>query len=176
MFPVATIITLFFAVIDAGSSNKLDRSVPLCVPTFYSPNAKSASGAGVASFSVAMIFLCTTAGYVMNGLPSLQAEVWLLAVIALPLVMGVVSLILETYNWMKKGPGRPGVVKLTRGRKFLEVLKLSVVLPVAIAIYLALKITLLILACIELGTLTHEGSDHTKLDAIRWTSFFPHMG
>ncbi|KIM34944.1 hypothetical protein M413DRAFT_380244 [Hebeloma cylindrosporum] len=174
MLPVVTLIRLFFAVVDAGSSNRLDQSKPLCVPTFYSPRVND-RGFSIHKSMAKNAFLVTAAVHLMlfilfafvprDGGISPEEIVWVGSVSLVALMSYIGALPFAPYI------GGRVIVKLTRYRRLLEVLKLSVLMPAFIALYLTAKITILILSVIQLRAL------HQKtLVGIKWTSFFPHLG
>ena len=157
MLPV---VTFFTALIDAVSSHTLDHSMPLCVPTFYSPkvddtklDAAVSAGYEVIAFPFSgLCFLLASFDVRLSPLPSNQEGAALRASAIAILITGLLIPIFAL-------PALPST-RLLRGSRFIN-----------IAIYLIAKVTLLILACIELRALSSA-----KLVGIKWTSFSPHIG
>jgi len=155
MFPF---ITFFTALIDVVSSHTLDHSSPLCVPTFYSPKVDDTRLDAAMSAIYELIlfpcsgFICLAASFMTRPLPSNQEETALRASAIAMLVTGLLIPILAL-------PALPST-RLLREARYIN-----------FAIYLIARITVLILACIELRALSP-----TKLVGIKWTSFFPHIG
>jgi hypothetical protein len=170
---MSPVITLFTALIDAASSHTLDHSVPLCMPTFYSPEldntdweVRFSTAIGIAAIigPSQLIFLLPTA---IAGLRSLSLPESLAWRISLSIVSGCIIflIIMIGYPVVIRPIGR-----FIESSRFWEVVA-PVIIPAVIAIYVFGRITVLILVCIELRALRP-----TKLIGIKWTSFFPHIG
>jgi hypothetical protein len=177
-FPV---VALFTGLIDAVSSQTLDHIMPLCVPTFYSPNVNDtildsfwapAGGIGIFWASIGIFGLAQmTASYPERFSFHSNPEqiAWGISFSA---ITGCISLLILIRGYPVLVSTLRPAPELPRRRVFggLERLGLAMT-PTLIAIYLIARITFLILACIELRALSP-----TKLVGIKWTSFFPHIG
>lgn len=167
MLPV---ITLYTALIDAASSHTLDHSVPLCVPTFYSPKVDDTISdivvsrtSGVGAFLVSGLIL-TAISFFFAPPSAPEQTIWFTAFT----VVVVSASLLQTLAVLVPELHLP--IESTRRRKFWVAVAPAIV-PVLIATYVCARITFLILAFIELRALSP-----TKLIGIEWTSFFPHIG
>jgi hypothetical protein len=170
---MSPIITLFTALIGAGSSRTLDHSVPLCMPTFYSPKLDNTAWEVALSRTIGMVFFISFSfSFLLTNTfasPFLSGPEYTACQISLGIVVCCIFFLTATTSSLDatiyQAPNRPFIVS----RRFFGVVA-PVMVPAFIAMYVLARITLLILACIELRALPD-----TKLVGIKWTSFFPHI-
>jgi hypothetical protein len=158
---------LFFgAFANMLSSDELDDSIPLKVPTFYSPNTTDydpIEPTFLITIGVASIFGGIHCIAWSLHFPSLQERLaWRISAASIagfPILIGVFAVlnsILEDYFERWRGPDTPIVNVCIFG------------IPV---LYVIARIVLLVLPCIALRELPP-----TALAEIRWAAFFPHIG
>ena len=175
MFPVITIFTAALDGISSTSSGTLDHSMPLCVPTFYSPNVDHTRlynlrsrliGIALAFVAYGLIYIFASISSNFFPFPSVQEKVlWNLFFVTLYLCIALIAALPIA---LFESIGGHGFTRRSN-RRFWDVFA-QVMMVASITIYLLAKIAFLILAFIEL-----RGLSPTKLVGIKWTSFIPHI-
>jgi len=159
---LAPLLALFAALSDAATSHTLNHSVPLRMPTFYSPKIIDAEMEFVSIY---------TAGFVAYAFGGIHCVAWSFHFPSpqerLAWRISALSVFLLIYT--AAGISYIGFIVPPRLGKYFGAL----MVPMAIAyiiVYLIARITLVILACITLRALPPAA-----FVEVQWSSFFPHI-
>ena len=168
MFPV----TLIHALIDMVLTHKLDHSVPLCVPTFYSPNLVHDTTLNAAvpvttcliRLMPLIAFIVFTMTIIMASVyfPSEETPAWNISAVILFLTWGFFLALGGKILAYSASP--------TIRKSWFWGVVVPVMAPALVAIFVVNRIAFFIIAYLELGEL-----NSAELKVIEWTSFFPHI-